>query len=282
MSPGPVSRKQRLCSARLCLHKEVRSIQGLPRLGARTCRPALQVGTYAVRKRNILLVEDDASLRALMTAFLRPHFSVLQASTVAEARSLLAAKSVDLALLDLGLPDEDGLVLARSMRAKSALPPIIFLSSRDSVDDKISGLDIGGDDYITKPFDPDELMSRIKAVLRRASSESDAADANARILLGSVEIDLDSRQVWIDGEETETFTRAEFDILVALVNANGRVLSRAILLDAIALSPEHDAGERTIDSLIAKIRKKLSVGSDGKKIIITVQGMGYRLGVDRT
>jgi DNA-binding response OmpR family regulator len=233
-----------------------------------------------VRKRNVLLVEDDTSLRALMTAFLRQHFNVLQASTVAEARAVLSAKPVDLALLDLGLPDEDGLVLARSMRAKSQLPPIIFLSSRDTVDDKVSGLDIGGDDYVTKPFDPDELMSRIKAVLRRASSESGGSEGNSRVVLGSVEIHLDSRQVWTDGEETEAFTRAEFDILVALVNANGRILSRAMLLDAVALSPEHDAGERTIDSLVAKIRKKLSAGINGKKIIVTVQGIGYRLGVE--
>lgn len=234
-----------------------------------------------MRKRNILLVEDDASLRALTSAFMRPFFNVLQASNVAEARKVLASKTVDLALLDLGLPDEDGLVLARSMRAKSALPPIIFLSSRDSVHDKISGLEIGGDDYLTKPFDPDELMSRINAVLRRASSHSRASENATRVILGSVEIGLDSRQVWTDGEETEAFTRAEFDVLVALVNANGRVLSRAVLLDAMAVSPDHDAGERTIDSLVAKIRKKLSGNSDGKKLIATVQGIGYRLGLER-
>jgi two-component system torCAD operon response regulator TorR len=235
-----------------------------------------------LKKLNVLLVEDDPSLLALTSALLRPHFSVLQASSVAEARAILASKPVDIALLDLGLPDEDGLVLARSMRAKSAQPPIIFVSSRDSASDKISGLDIGGDDYLTKPFDPDELLSRINAVLRRTNAHAAAPHRETRVHLGEVEIDLDTRQVWNERLETTPFTRAEFDVLMAIVNANGRVLSRAVLLDAVALSPDHDAGERTIDALVAKIRKKLSSGSDGPKIISTVHGVGYRLGLVRS
>ncbi|WP_170327645.1 response regulator transcription factor [Ruegeria arenilitoris] len=235
-----------------------------------------------MKKLNVLLVEDDPSLLALTSALLRPHFSVLQASNVAEARAVLASKPVDIALLDLGLPDEDGLVLARSMRAKSAHPPIIFVSSRDSASDKISGLDIGGDDYLTKPFDPDELLSRINAVLRRTNAHASAPRRETRVRLGEVEIDLDTRQVWNERLETTPFTRAEFDVLMAIVNANGRVLSRAVLLDAVALSPDHDAGERTIDALVAKIRKKLSSGQDGPKIISTVHGVGYRLGLVRS
>lgn len=235
-----------------------------------------------MKKRSILLVEDDPSLLALTAALLRPHFSVLKASSVADARAILASSTVDLALLDLGLPDEDGLVLARSMRAKSSEPPIIFLSSRDSTGDKICGLDVGGDDYITKPFDPDELLSRINAVLRRSGSSDEASIKASHVTLGAIEIDLDSRRVWNERKETAPLTRAEFDVLMAIVNANGRVLSRAILLDAVALSPDHDAGERTIDALVAKIRKKLSNGHDGKKIIVTVQGVGYRLGLVRS
>ncbi len=235
-----------------------------------------------MKKLNVLLVEDDPSLLALTSALLRPHYGVLQASNVADARAILASKTVDIALLDLGLPDEDGLVLARSMRAKSAHPPIIFISSRSSASDKISGLDIGGDDYLTKPFDPDELLSRINAVLRRTGSHAQMPSQDARVHLGDVEIDLDSRQVWNKRLETIPFTRAEFDVLMAIVNANGRVLSRAVLLDAVALSPDHDAGERTIDALVAKIRKKLSGGSEGPKIIVTVHSVGYRLGVARS
>lgn len=235
-----------------------------------------------MKKLNVLLVEDDPSLLALTSALLKPYFSVLQASNVAEARAILASKTVDIALLDLGLPDEDGLVLARSMRAKSAQPPIIFISSRSSASDKISGLDIGGDDYLTKPFDPDELLSRINAVLRRTGTHVLPPKRESRVRLGEVEIDLDSRQVWSARQETIPFTRAEFDVLMAIVNANGRVLSRAVLLDAVALSPDHDAGERTIDVLVAKIRKKLSNGSDGQKLIVTVHGVGYRLGLVRS
>lgn len=234
-----------------------------------------------MKKLNVLLVEDDPSLLALTSALLRPHYNVLQASNVADARTTLASQSVDIALLDLGLPDEDGLVLARSMRAKSAHPPIIFVSSRNSASDKISGLDIGGDDYLTKPFDPDELLSRINAVLRRTNPQAQMPRQDTKVRLGEIEIDLDSRQVWNARHEVIPVTRAEFDVLMAIVNANGRVLSRSVLLDAVALSPDHDAGERTIDALVAKIRRKLSDGGDGPKIIVTVHGVGYRLGVTR-
>lgn len=232
-------------------------------------------------KRTILLVEDDPSLQALTSALLRLHFRVLQANNVAEARAILNSESVELALLDLGLPDEDGFVLARTMRAKSSDPPIIFLTSRDTTIDKIRGLDIGGDDYITKPFDPDELIARINAVLRRSISNSNSIDSEPRFEIGPVTIDLESRQVWDAQGEIAPLTRAEFNVLIALANARGRVLSRAVLLDAISTSPDHDVGERTVDAIIAKIRKKLSNSEGSEKVVITVQGIGYRIGMER-
>lgn len=230
----------------------------------------------------LLLVEDDPGLQALTAAVLKHNYRVLQAMNVAEAQAILASEAVDLILLDLGLPDEDGLVLARQIRAKSPLPPIIFLTSRDSALHKIEGLDIGGDDYVTKPFDPDELISRINAVLRRTSLHQTGVKYLGRVRVGYVEIELESRQVWNSHGELVPLTRAEFDVFLALVNANGRVLTRPVLLDAISTSPDHDASERTVDAIIAKIRRKISSSEEAEQIIVTVQGLGYRLGVVRS
>lgn len=235
----------------------------------------------AGRRQRVLLVEDDPGLQALTSAILRLHYDVLQATSVAEARAILKGDSVDLALLDIGLPDEDGIVLARTMRARSPHPPIIFLTSRQTTMDKIRGLDIGGDDYVTKPFDPDELISRINAVLRRTNPDGAAEDGRAEIRLGSIAVDLEQRQVRTAEGRPIALTRAEFDIFTALINANGRVLSRAVLLDAISSAPDHDTGERTVDALVSKIRRKLSVADDSGKAIVTVHGFGYRLGLAR-
>jgi two-component system torCAD operon response regulator TorR len=233
------------------------------------------------KRPSILLVEDDPGLQALTSALLRLHFDVLQATSVAEARAALDAEHIDLALLDIGLPDEDGIVLARTMRAKSQHPPIIFLTSRQTTKDKIRGLDIGGDDYVTKPFDPDELISRINAVLRRTCPDFEPESDRSQLNVGGVRIDLDRRQAWNGRGEPVPLTRAEFDIFTALANANGRVLSRAVLLDAISTSPDHDVGERTVDALISKIRKKFSDENGGESLIVTVHGIGYRLGAER-
>lgn len=233
------------------------------------------------QKHSVLLVEDDPGLQALTSAVLRLHFDVLQATSVAEARAVLDAEPVDLALLDIGLPDEDGIVLARTMRAKSPHPPIIFLTSRQTTMDKIRGLDIGGDDYVTKPFDPDELISRINAVLRRTNPGAAPVADRSQFNLGAISVDLAQRQVLTAQGEPIALTRAEFDIFTALVNANGRILSRAMLLDVISSAPDHDAGERTVDALVSKIRKKLSDVEDSDKIIVTVHGFGYRLGLAR-
>lgn len=235
-----------------------------------------------MKRYKVLLIEDDPAIQALTSAFLRRHFHVLQATTVFEARAILAAEPVDIALLDLGLPDEDGLVLARTMRTKSPDPPIIFLTSRDTTTDKIRALDIGGDDYVTKPFDPDELVSRINAVLRRAAHANPGSGDQPGLTIGRIRIDLDSRRTLaVTGDEI-SLTRAEFDVFLALVNARGRVLSRATLLDAISTSPDHDAGERTVDALIAKIRRKLSAAGEEQDYVVTVHGVGYRLGLEQS
>ena len=227
-------------------------------------------------------MEDDPAIRVLTAAFLKYEFDVFEASNAAEAQGLIASGEPDLILLDLGLPDEDGFVLARQIRSRSATPPIIFVTSRDSTVNKIEGLNVGGDDYVTKPFDPDELIARINAVLRRANPSGDQGDSAPRIKIGFIEIDLGRRQIWDAQGDLVKLTRAEFNVLLALVNANGRVLSRSNLLDAISTDPDHDATDRTIDAIVSKIRKKLVSDQTEEKIIVTVQGLGYQLGAVRS
>lgn len=232
-------------------------------------------------RKTVLLVEDDPALQALTAAILKNHYSIFQALTVTEAHYILASHPIDLVLLDLSLPDEDGLVLARQIRARSSLPPIIFVTSFNSPNHKIEALNLGGDDYVTKPFDPDELIARINAVLRRTIGE-DAPPIPKRIRVGSIAIDLESRQIWDSQNNPVALTRAEFSILIAIINANGRILNRDTLLDAISTSPYHEAGHRTIDALVSKIRRKIGDAGHKNKLIVTVQGVGYRLGAIRS
>jgi two-component system, OmpR family, torCAD operon response regulator TorR len=223
---------------------------------------------------DILLVEDDASTQALLAAFLkREGFKVTPCGTAKEAHSLLSTSTYQLMLLDMELPDEDGMVVARQVRTKSSIP-IIFVTSRSSSLDKIHGLDIGADDYITKPFEPDELVARIKSVLRRYNGGQPPKD-NSILYFGYFRMDLARRQVWGTNGDEIHLTRGEFDVLLSLINADGRVLTRAQLLDA--LSSQHDAFDRTIDVIISRLRKKMEVDRGSSSLIATVPGLGYRL-----
>lgn len=231
--------------------------------------------------KRILLVEDDRFVASLTEAFLRHAYEVSVAHSAKEALNSTTRRLPDLVLLDLGLPDEDGLVLARQLRTRSPDLPIIYVTSRSSKDDVLTGLDLGGDDYVTKPFDPDLLIARINAVLRRANG---CAAQTAWLGVGNAEgrfdIDQDLRRVRTSEGDDVALTRAEFDLVVALVNARGRILSRAQLLDAIAQDAERDVDERVIDALVSKIRRKLMVAGLARVPVETVRGVGYRISTD--
>lgn len=226
----------------------------------------------------ILLVEDDEFVGKLTATALEHHFRVSVATSVSQARASLASNSPDLILLDLGLPDEDGLVFARQIRTRSQEPPIIFLTLRSTPDDIATALDLGGDDYITKPFDPAVLVARIKAVLRRASG-SGGGSIGAQLTIGYAEtqivIDRERRRLQVKDHGEVSLTRAEFDVLLALIEANGRVLTRAHLLDCIADGPDHDASDRVADALVSKIRRKLVASDVPAGLIKTHRGLGY-------
>lgn len=231
--------------------------------------------------KRILLVEDDRFVASLTEAFLRHEYLVSVAYTAKEALEGTARHLPDLVLLDLGLPDEDGLVLARRLRARFPVLPIIYLTSRSSKNDVLAGLDLGGDDYVTKPFDPDLLIARINAVLRRANGHA-VQDAWLGVgnSDGRFDIDRVQRRVRTEDGDDVALTRAEFDLLAALVNVSGRILSRAQLLDAIAQGADRDVDERVIDALVSKIRRKLLVAGLAKAPVETVRGVGYRIQTD--
>lgn len=231
-----------------------------------------------MRLHKILLVEDDPFISALSVAFLKQHFDVSLAADAAAALKTLARQSCELVLLDLGLPDEDGLVLARQIRAKYQDIAIIFLTSRDTKADMVAGLEIGGDDYILKPFDPDILLARMLAVLRRSGGGQQPRNTlTVHMENDALEIDLASRRVRIGDNGDLELTRAEFDVLLALSQAAGRILSRGQLSDVIATRPDHDADERVIDALISKIRRKMTALGVSPSPIETMRGIGYRI-----
>lgn len=232
----------------------------------------------AVPEKRILLVEDDTFVAGLTEAALRHDFKVTVAHTAEHARRAMVKSPPDLVLLDLGLPDEDGLVVARQLRVRFSDLPIIFLTARQTKDDVLAGLDVGGDDYIIKPFDVDVLIARIKAVLRRSNGTADLEQWQGAGAPNSMfEIDPIVRRVRTAEGKQVSVTRAEFDVMHALVNAQGRILSRTQLLDAISYGPDRDVDERVIDALVSKIRRKMNAAGLSTTPIDTVRGIGYRV-----
>lgn len=219
----------------------------------------------------ILVVDDDANLREVVRyALSREGFRVREASNGREAVAMFEDHPSDLVVLDVMMPDQDGLETCRRLRAASAVP-IVFLSSRGEEVDRIVGLELGGDDYVSKPFSPRELVSRVKAVLRRTrpapTSPSDG------LAIGALRLDLDGARCFV-GETLVPLTVTELRLLAVLVRRVGRVVERRELV-ANAYPGRHHVSERTLDSHIRNIRQKLR--DAGLEAIETVHGLGFRL-----
>ncbi len=220
----------------------------------------------------ILAVVDEKKIVEIVKAYLeRDGFKVLEAYDGKSALELARKEHPDLVILDLMLPEMSGWDVCRALRADSDIP-IIMLTARDDSTDKIVGLEIGADDYIGKPFDPKEVVSRVKAVLRRSSSKNKSKS----IRLEDILIDLDKRRVERFGVEIK-LTAVEFDLLKILAENPGRVFSRMQLLDKLQ-GEAYEAYERTIDSHIKNLRKKIEADSDHPHYILTVYGVGYKMG----
>jgi two-component system, OmpR family, response regulator len=223
---------------------------------------------------SILVVDDDPHIRDVVRfAFEKTGMNISIAQDGKEALRQFDRNVHDLVVLDIGMPEMDGLEVCRQIR-KTAETPILFLSARDEEIDRILGLEIGGDDYVTKPFSPRELVARVNAILRRARSLPQPQQSTA-LHHGSLMIDTGSRTASFDGKPV-TLTALEFSILSALLARPGFVFTRELILDAAYAGNIHVA-DRTIDSHIRNIRAKMATaGSDS--VIDTVHGVGFRLG----
>ena len=226
----------------------------------------------------LLMIEDDHRLGGMVAAYLTQNgFEVRHVETAQEGMALLqdtAAAPFALILLDVMLPDADGLQVCRQIRShNSALSstPIVMLTAKGDPMDRVVGLELGADDYLPKPFEPRELLARIRAVLRRQNGGP--AQASRQMRFGRLEIDLDARAIRIDGAE-RMVTGYQFDLLVALAERAGRVLSREQIMDAVKGEPL-EAFDRSIDVHIGRLRAVLEDDPKQPRRIITVRGAGY-------
>lgn len=234
--------------------------------------------------KKILVVEDDGAVREMIAAYLtNAGYMTLPAADGFAMQAALESQAVDLVLLDLNLPDSDGLELLRHIRARSRLG-IIIVTSRDTPEERALGLEIGADDYVTKPFFPRELLARVRNVLDRNA----AGVGNAALRGGPMErfagwtLDREGRQVTADDGSRPALTPAEFDVLAYLVANPQTIIPRELLADQITDRRGANPGGRAIDILISRLRAKL--GDDGaeERLIETVRGRGYRLTAEVT
>ena len=223
-------------------------------------------------KHQLLVVDDDAELRELTATYLQQQgYAVVIAQDAIEMDRQLASTSVDLVILDLMLPGEDGLSIAKRLKAKTNLP-IIMVSAQGEDIDRIVGLEIGADDYLAKPFNPRELLARVRAVLRRRTIREDEADAKV-FEFGGFRLDIPSQALTRCGE-TVALTSGEFDLLAILVAHPNKVLNRDRILDLLT-GAERSPFDRSIDVRVTRLRGKLERDPAQPVHIKTVWGKGY-------
>jgi DNA-binding response OmpR family regulator len=223
--------------------------------------------------KRILVVDDEPQIVRVLRGYLESAgFQVIVAYDGVEALAAYRHEAPDLIVLDLALPEMDGLDVARAVRRESDVP-IIMLTARVDEADRLIGLELGADDYVTKPFSPREVVARVRAVLRRVGGP----EPSSRILsAGDVVLDLDKRQASVGGRPME-LTPTEFDLLATLVESPGRVFSRIQLLD-ITQGYAYQGYERTIDAHVKNLRQKMEEDPRHPRYILTIYGLGYKFG----
>ncbi len=222
----------------------------------------------------ILVVDDEKGIVEIVRAYLeREGYRVIAAYDGRAALETFEKESPDLIILDIMLPALDGREVCRAVRAKSAVP-IIMLTARDDSADKIVGLELGADDYVTKPFDPKELVARVKAVLRRATAAPEPSSPR-QLRIADLMIDPEKRTVRRDGQAID-LTPIEFDLLATMAATPGRVYTRMQLLDRVQ-GDAYEGYERTIDSHIKNLRKKIEPDPNHPRYLLTVYGIGYKV-----
>ncbi len=229
---------------------------------------------------HVLIVEDEEFVLALMGAYLRDAgFKISLAANGREMLALLDKEKVNLILLDLGLPDEDGLVLTRQIRARSSVP-IIVLTGRTGQEDRLAALELGADDYLTKPCDPREIVLRVQNLLDRAGGGPKQPGTSDEIIrFDKWALDLASHMVIGPNGEDVTLTPAEFNLLTCFVRAPNRVLTRDHLLDAVSRYDE-SPNDRMIDVLVSRLRKKIEDDPRYPSFIVTIRGCVYKFSLN--
>ncbi len=226
----------------------------------------------------LLMIEDDTRLANMVGEYLRQSgYGFSHAATGTSGLQALQASPPDLVILDLMLPDMDGLEVCRRIKGlggEAAHTAVLMLTAKGDPMDRIIGLEIGADDYLPKPFEPRELLARIRAVLRRGGEANGGTESGHRVMrFGSLEIDRDARAVSVNGSLCE-LTSYQFDLLVALAERAGRVLSRDQIMEAVR-GRELEAFDRSIDVHMGRIRSAIELDAKDPKRILTVRGVGY-------
>jgi two-component system alkaline phosphatase synthesis response regulator PhoP len=221
--------------------------------------------------KTVLVVDDETRIVELARDYLEhAGFAVITATDGPSALTAVRVRKPDLLVLDLGLPGMDGLDVARTIRRDSTLP-IIMLTARDDDLDRVLGLEIGADDYVTKPFSPRELVARVRAIMRRVDRQDQPGD---KIEVGDVSIDVGRMRVSVAGRTVE-LTASEFQLLTTLARQPGRIFTRSQLLDSIH-GVAFESYERAIDAHVKNLRRKLEADASRPKYVLTVYGVGYR------
>ena len=226
--------------------------------------------------RTILVIDDDPKLAGLLAEYLGARgYEVVTASDGAAGLLRLRSGGVDLVVLDVMLPGQDGFEVLQALRRTSRVP-VIMLTARGEDADRIVGLELGADDYLAKPFNPRELLARVRAILRRAES---GPDEEAPLEAGGIRLDPARREVWVDGAPVE-LTTTEFDLLRVLVAAAGRVVPRERLME-LARGEEWASFERSVDVHVSHLRRKLGDDPKHPRLIKTIRGVGYLVAKER-
>jgi two-component system, OmpR family, response regulator len=226
----------------------------------------------------LLVVDDEPNILELLSASLRfAGFEVATAANGAEALTVARRFRPDLVVLDVMMPDMDGFTVVRRLRGEGANVPVLFLTARDATEDKITGLTLGGDDYVTKPFSLEEIIARIRAVLRRTSGRGSAGTAPARLSFADIELDDDTHEVWKAGDYVQ-LSPTEFKLLRYFMHNTGRVLSKAQILDHVW---NYDFGgeANVVESYVSYLRRK--VDTTEPRLLHTLRGVGYVLRLPR-
>lgn len=222
-------------------------------------------------RQKILIVDDELHIRRLLgQTLLRAGYDILEAANAAQALQISTAEKPDATLLDLGLPDRDGLELIPLLK-KIGSKPLIIISAREATDHKVAALDLGADDYVTKPFDTEELLARLRAAMRHQIS---ALGLERVVTAGNLTVDLSKRQIMKDGIEVR-LTRKEYDVLSQLATVPGRVVTHQRIL-AMAWPTDHDGHIEYLRIVVRNLRQKIETDPANPAIIINELGVGYR------